>query len=80
MIKPIENAKDGWKFSTVQLSAVGFAIMGVAEAANQAWVTLPPEVQALVPMTPTVGWIIFGLTMVSRFFTLTGKNKDEASS
>lgn len=79
MIKPIDNAKDGWKFSTVQLSAAGFAIMGVAEAANQAWVTLPPELQALVPMTPTVGWILFGITLVSRFFKTVGK-KDAASS
>lgn len=79
MIKPIDNAKDGWKFSTVQLSAAGFAIMGVAEAANQAWVTLPPEVQALVPMAPTVGWILFGITLVSRFFKTVGK-QDAASS
>lgn len=79
MIKPIDNAKDGWKFSTVQLSAAGFAIMGVAEAANQAWVTLPPEIQALVPMTPTIGWILFGITLVSRFFKTVGK-QDAASS
>lgn len=79
MIKPIDDVKDSWKLSSVQLSAAGFALMGVAEAANQAWVTLPPALQALVPMTPTVGWILFGLTLVSRLFKLTGK-KDAASS
>jgi hypothetical protein len=80
MIKPIENWKDSWKFSSVQLSAVGFTIMGVAEAVNQAWISLPPDIQALVPMTPTVGWILFGITMVSRLFTLVGKPDEQADS
>lgn len=80
MIKPIENWKDGWKFSSIQLSTVGFAIMGVVEAVNQTWITLPPHMQALVPMAPAISWILFGGTIVGRLFKLSRKTDEQADS
>jgi hypothetical protein len=80
MIKPIENWKDSWKFSSVQLSAVGFTVMGMVEAVNQTWITLPPHMQALVPMAPVISWGLFGITLVSRLFTLSRKTDEHADS
>lgn len=72
-MKLIDEWKNGWKFTSVQLQALGSAIfalfMAWPDAALAAWNVMPAEVKALLPERAMmlVPLPLFIAAMVARF-------------
>lgn len=69
----IQDWKKVWKYASFQISTLGFILMSLSDLANQVIDTLPPEVAALMPQTPTVAWTLFGLGILGRVLKLAEK-------
>lgn len=75
-IEPISDWRSAWKFSSVQFSVIGAAIMVVADNATTIWSSIPPEVVIMIPKSPQIATVMFVLAAISRVFKLKEKAKD----
>lgn len=71
-LRLIDDWKTSYKFASVQWSVIGLSLMGLVEAVNQAWISLPPEVVDKIPNSPTIAAVLYGLVIVGRVFTVKG--------
>lgn len=68
-LRLIDDWKTAHKFASVQWSIVGVGAMGIVEAINQAWISLPPEIVDKIPNSPTIAAVLYALVIVGRVFT-----------
>lgn len=62
----VDDIHDMWKWGSVQLSTLGFFVMGAAEVLGSSWSGLPPDLRDKIPHSQTLGMILFGLTIIAR--------------
>lgn len=62
----IAEWKGSWKLWSVQINALGLALMTFGQFMKDSWDQLPPSLAAHIPNAETIGIIIFGLGLVAR--------------
>lgn len=70
-IRAISNWKDGWKFASIQWSAIGLIIIGSAEFLADTLAELPIPLSS--DMTSYISMGIFVLTIIGRLLVITDK-------
>lgn len=73
----IPNWKKAWKFASVQISALGAVLMLMIELAGQAWISLPPHAQTLIPYSQHIALVLFVLGIFGRVLKLPEKKSDD---
>lgn len=63
----INNWRKGWKFWSVQLSALGVLILSLPDVILQAWVALPSNLVDHLPHKQSVALSLFILSIAVRF-------------
>ena len=58
--------RSAWKLWSVQLNALGLALVGVAELLQQGIVSLPPALLDKLPHMSTIATVCFVLGLVAR--------------
>jgi hypothetical protein len=76
-MKLVDDWRRAWRWSSVQLSAVGAVVMGAAEIAGSSWSALPPDVRDNIPHAQTIALVLFVLLPIARIFTKGGKDDGE---
>lgn len=71
-MKLISNWRDSWRMTSVNLPALGLALLAVLDAAPDAlttvWLSLPPDLKAYIPpdFGKWIGFLMIGLGVASR--------------
>ncbi|WP_394065433.1 hypothetical protein [Alcaligenes sp. WGS1538] len=71
-MKLISNWRDSWRMTSVNLPALGLALLAVLDAAPDAltsvWLSLPPDLKTYIPpdFGKWIGFLMIGLGVASR--------------
>lgn len=63
----ISEWRGGWKLWSVQINALGLALMAFGELVRDGVTFVPPVLMARLPHAEAIGMFLFALGMASRF-------------
>ena len=69
----IEDWRRGWKWASVRTSALGIAVMGLAQILGSTWSGLPASIQERIPHSDVIAMVLFAVALGGRFFKLEKK-------